>query len=70
MVCFYDCCMQYTTNQPMSSLSPTVVQHRSYWWFVVYYVPQSQSIIGVSGVSSRVIGRMGQCEECMHLSKD
>ena len=42
---------------------------RSYWWFVVYYILQSQSIIGVSGVASRVIGRMGQCEECMHLQE-
>ena len=26
----------------------------------MYYILQSQSIIGVSGVASRVIGRMGQ----------
>ena len=35
----------------------------------VYYISQLQSIIGVSGVASRVIGRMGQCEECMHLQE-
>ena len=35
----------------------------------VYYILQSQSNIGVSGVASRVIGRMGQCEECMHLQE-
>ena len=34
----------------------------------MYYVSQSQSII-VSGVASRVIGRMGQCEEYMHLQE-
>ena len=36
----------------------------------VYYISHSQSNIpGVSGVASRVIGRMGQCEECMHLQE-
>ena len=35
----------------------------------MYYILQSQSIIRVSGVASRVIGRMGQCEECMHLQE-
>ena len=35
----------------------------------VYYVSQSQSNIEIGGVASRVIGRMGQCEECMHLQE-
>ena len=35
----------------------------------MYYISQSQSIIGVSGVASRVVGRMGQCKECMHLQE-
>ena len=35
----------------------------------MYYISQSQSNIRVSGVASRVIGRMGQCEECMHLQE-
>ena len=35
----------------------------------VYYISQSQSNIGASGVASRLIGRMRQCEECMHLQE-
>ena len=37
----------------------------------MYYILQSQSIIGVSGVASRVIGRMGQCEDiCIYVYMD